>query len=274
MLLKRILICVGLLSSFLWADEVTPPPVSSATVSWDIACEKAFWPTLPNDAFGSQEILTYTVHWGVLKAGYGTIAVQNAEPVEDRPVYHLTMELSSSGLAGAVHKYYEKTNSWLDQGSLLSIRYTKETREGNYARDEHVILDQPCRRFYRHEERLDKGLSKTIQGRLPPDTVDMLGYLFRIRGLPLAEGAHYDLTLLSGDRLWPVTVHVIRRTKVSTPAGWFDCFFLEPVLRESRPDAKLRQLQVWVTADRRHIPVRLRMEANIGHITAELTKQP
>ena len=198
------------------------------------------------------------------------ISVQGVEPVEGRQTYRLRMELRSTGLTASIHQFSEVTETWLDQGSLTTLRYTRQARESKYAQDETVLLDQTCRRFCRHKHRLDKEKTEMHQGRLPGPTLDILGYLFYLRTLPLKEGQTYDLSLLSGDNVWPVTVRVTRRTKISSPAGWFETFFLEPKLREKPKGLKLRELQVWISADERRIPVRLRMELGIGHITAEL----
>jgi hypothetical protein len=252
---------------------VLNPDAPLYATAWEVACESSSWKAVVNNAFAEHETLSYAVKWAGIKAGKGTIAVDGLENEKGRSVYHLSMELSTSGMTGALHQYRERTDTWLDKESLLTFRYTKKTREGSYARDEEVTLDQACRRFDRYERRLDKGTEERKQARLPAETLDILGYLFYLRTLPLAEGGHYDLMLLSGDKLYPVTVNVIRRLKISSKAGWFDCFYLVPTLRAGvPPDLKLKQLEVWVSADPRHVPVRLRMEANVGHITAELIR--
>jgi hypothetical protein len=236
------------------------------------ACESVAWTPMANNAFGVGERLEYNVKWGAVKAGSGHLSVGGAETVNGRPVYTAAMELRTTGVTKSIHRFEDRSDSWIDQASLLPIKFTKKTREPKYQQDESVTFDQGCRTYKRHARRLDKGTEKNQEGPLPGDTLDILSYLYHLRALPLAEGSSYDLTLLSGDHLWPVTVHVKKRLKISTPSGWFDCFHLQPTLRPGAPtDRKLKAMEVWVTADARHLPVRLRMEANVGSITAELT---
>ena len=55
------------------------------------------------------------------------------------------------------------------------------------------------------------------------------------------------------------------------PAGTFDCFLVEPQLRTPGMFiAKGKKLQVWLTADDRHMPVRMRTEVFFGHVVADL----
>ena len=62
-----------------------------------------------------------------------------------------------------------------------------------------------------------------------------------------------------------------RRDTVKVKAGKFDCFVLEPVMREPGIFIhKGKKLEIWVTADERRMPVLMRCDIVIGHISAEL----
>jgi len=241
---------------------------------WKISCATASLPTMENHAFADHESLAYGVRWGAISAGRGLIEVQGIQTFDDRPAYRLSMWLETTGVVKTLHAYSEKTETWLDRATLLPLRYKKQTHEGHYERSEDVHLEPSCQRLTRVDRRLDKDIVERKQIRLPGPTLDILGYIFYLRTLPLKVGDHYDLTLVSGDHLYPVTVTVKDRLQVSTSAGWFDCFYVEPSLRGGEKTEKLRDLQLWLTADARKLPVRLRMGANFGHITAELIQSP
>ena len=67
---------------------------------------------------------------------------------------------------------------------------------------------------------------------------------------------------------------MLRREKISTPAGEFDTFLVEPEVKEiggvfrKSPNATLH---VWITADARRIPVRVQSKVVVGHFTMEMT---
>jgi anti-sigma-K factor RskA len=91
----------------------------------------------------------------------------------------------------------------------------------------------------------------------------------------LEVGQTYTVDVLSGEKVWPLVVKIEKRESVHVPAGRFDCFRVEPLLREPGIFvSKGKKLEVWLTADERHLPVRMRSEVLIGHVSAELMHDP
>jgi len=78
----------------------------------------------------------------------------------------------------------------------------------------------------------------------------------------------------SEDTVYPLMVKVKKRQTIKVKAGRFDCFLVEPQLR--KPGifiSKGKKLEVWLTADERRMPVLMRSEVFIGHVSAELVSQ-
>lgn len=238
-------------------------------IAWQVACRGASWPeSRPNRAFSRGERLDYSVSWGAIPSGKAVLEVAGGETVDGRPAYRLEMELRSIGLMSLVFTFSDRTISWLDRSSLTTLRLLRRTREPRYAREEFAVLDQSCRRYYRSETRADQRAATATQGRLPGPTHDPLGYVYYLRALPLAVGGRYGLNIFSGGRVRAVVFTARRREDISVPAGRFDCIFLES---EPRPGgAAIEDLRLWLSADARRLPVRLRFRAPVGHITAEL----
>ncbi len=235
-------------------------------------CQPGAFRQAPNHAFGERESLSFVVRWGVLKAGKAVLAVEGVDPVQKRPAYHLSMDIRSAGITDTLHPYSDRTDAWLDRDSLSTVRYIKHVRESHYEVVETVDFDQACGRFQKHEHRIDKHTIEDRSGPIPANTLDTYGALFYLRTLPLALGGRYDLELFTGDKVLPVTAVVRRKARIKVPAGRFDCFLIEPVLREASAFAKLKQIQWWFTTDDRHLPVRIRMEVAVGHMVANLDR--
>jgi hypothetical protein len=248
-----------------------PPAESIAAVEWVSACQPTPWRSLAQSAITPQEDLRYAVRWGILTAGKGRMRVDGLETINGRPAYRLGMDLETTGVTAKLHHYSDHLASWLDQVSLQPVHALKMTRQPGYHFDDTVIFDQACRRYYRHQYRGDKGRTTEKQGDLAPDTVDLLSYIFYLRTLPLEPGARFPLHLLTSDKAVSVTVVVRKREKISTPAGTFDTFFLEPEF-DPAEGKKVKEVQLWLSADARRLPVKIRLDVNIGHIVAELTR--
>ena len=68
---------------------------------------------------------------------------------------------------------------------------------------------------------------------------------------------------------WPLVVRVVRRQKITVPAGTFNTVLVEPALRkEGLFIQKGKKLEIWLTDDERHMPVFMRVEVFFGHISA------
>ena len=71
--------------------------------------------------------------------------------------------------------------------------------------------------------------------------------------------------------MYPLVVNVLKRETIKVPAGKFDCRVVEPFLRGPGIFiSKGKKLEVWLTDDADRIPVRMRSEVAIGHVSAEL----
>jgi hypothetical protein len=263
----RALFILVLSVSGLEAVEISSAPI--------VAVSTYPWRTVPNTAFRGEEHLFFVVKWGLVTAGYSTLSIHGVEPVRGRPAYHIVSEARSGGMVSALYKVEDHNEAWLDQDALVSIRYEKRIKEGKYRIEESTLIDQPKRRYHLQSYRLDKNLYEQKEGNLPPNVLDVLSSLYYVRVLPLAVGQSYTMDVLSGDKVYPLEVKVEKREKIKVAAGKFDTFQVEPLLRAPGIFiSKGKKLEVWLTADERHLPVRMRTEVFIGHVSAELLPPP
>src|SRR5438445_13283271 len=196
------------------AGNSSVPIVSISTFSVEastVAASTFTWRTVHNATFPKIENFSYVVKWGLLTAGYWSLSVKGVEPVNGRPTYHIVSEAKSGGVVGAFYTVEDHNESWLDEQSLVSVRYEKRVREGSYGLEESTIIDQPNRRFQTRSFRLDKNLYEQKEGDIPTDVLDVLGSLYYVRLLPLDIGQSYTMDVLSGDKVYPLVVKVEKR---------------------------------------------------------------
>jgi hypothetical protein len=229
-------------------------------------------PAVPRLRVG--EKLTFVIRWGLVTGGYSSLGVRELEPVAGRPAYHIVAEARSTGAVDAVYRVRDLNESWIAAESLGTLRYAKQIHEGNYRVEEETVLDQDEHLFHNRSYRIDKNEFEKTDGVIPPNALDVLGSLYYVRSLPLDVGKSYVIDVHSGKKVYPLVVHVIKRQKVKVRAGTFDCFLVEPQLRDPGIFiSKGKKLEVWLTTDDRHTPVLMRSEIFIGHVSAELVKQ-
>ena len=221
------------------------------------------------------EDLLFAIRWGVVTGGYATLTVPSIDLIGGQRAYHLLSEAKSTGVVETFYKVRDRNEAWLDTSFPRSLRYSKKILEGKYSVDEVVDLDQTARTFHRTEIRHDKNDAREEkQGTIPSNVLDILSSLYYVRSLPLEVGKSFTIDVHSGEKTWPLVVNVKKLEKVKVKAGKFLCYRVEPLLREPGIFiSKGKKLEVWLTADERHMPVLMRSEIFIGHVSAELVKQ-
>ena len=244
------------------AVHVSTAIVTSSTATWRVVL---------NTAFGTEEDLRYVISWGVVTGGYSTLNIRGLENINGRMAYHIVSDADSTGLVDTFYHVHDRNEAWLDQESLTTVRYEKHIREGKYRVEAKVTMDQVNHTYEDNSYRVDKDRYEVKSGTLPVNALDVLGSLYYVRTLPLALGESYSIDVYSNGKVFPLIVNVKKRQKIRVPAGKFDCFMVEPLLREPGIFvSKGKKLYVWLTADDRRIPVRMRSEVVIGHVAADL----
>jgi len=109
---------------------------------------------------------------------------------------------------------------------------------------------------------------------VPPCVHDVVGGLFFIRTLNLEPGQSANVPVTDGKKSVMAKVEAQARADVKTPAGTFHTIRYEVYLFNNVLYKRAAHLNVWVTDDRRRLPVqlRVRMTFTIGTITLQLEK--
>ena len=224
-------------------------------------------------AFNPGEDLLFRIRWGAMVGGYSTLTVPEIQLKDGRPAYHIVSEARSTAFVDTFYKVRDKNEAWLDTNTPRSLGYAKQLHEGKYRVEESVRFDPATNRYYMEEHRLDKKKRQSKEGDIPANVFDILSSFYYVRGMTLVVGQTISVDVHNGDKTWPLLVAVKKMERVKVKAGKFECYLLEPQLRESGLFIqKGKKLQVWVTADERHMPVQMRCDIKLGSVTAELVK--
>ncbi|MCX5782107.1 MAG: DUF3108 domain-containing protein [Elusimicrobia bacterium] len=221
------------------------------------------WRKETNNAFPANEKLLFEVSWKFLTIGYATLEVRGIENVGDRPAYHIVNETRSTPFFDKIYKVRNMYESWIDTESLCSLKYSENAYEKDEIKTKTVLYDQINLKY--------SVVGKEESGDIFPWIHDAFSSLYYIRTKELEVGKDYSIDVNSGDKSYPLIVKVLGREKKKVPAGEFECFILEPHVKEGTGIFKSSgRLWIWVTADQRKAPVMMRSQISIGSITARL----
>lgn len=210
-------------------------------------------------AFGPGEKLTFSIQYGFIKAG--TAEVEVSAPAGD-DTWLLTSRARTNSFFDVFFKVRDRIDSWIDPTTFESVRFEKRLREGKYKGDETVLFD-------REKQIALYGDSTEVV--LPPGTRDVFASFFWLRNRRLPIGEDISLTYHSSKKNWPTQVKVGPVELVKVPAGEFRCIRIEPRLQSVGVFKQTGRLRIWVTADKRRMPVKLESKVIFGAFEAVLT---
>jgi len=181
-----------------------------------------------------------------------------------RSVYKITSRTKSHWFFDAFFKVRDEITTYIDTNTFQSVKFRKKLREGSYSYDYSVDFDPDGM----------SAVSESPKGtrlvKIPEFTLDVLSAMYYMRTLDLKVGMKETVTVLDNDKLYPLDIKTIRRERISTRAGTFDCLVVIPELKSGGLFKNEGRITVWVTDDHRKIPVLMKSKAIIGAIIVEL----
>ena len=217
--------------------------------------------SLATRPFKPGEKLTYDVRFGSLKVGTGSMEVRGVENVRGEPAYHTVFRVKGGT---AFFKVDDQFESWFSAASLSSLRFYKDQEEGFKERTVRYDIF-PDRSSY--DELTDD------QGELPSvnNPLDDGSFLYFIRTVPLQLGQTYTFDRYFKPDRNPVTVKVLRKERVTVPAGTFDAIVVQPIIKSKGIFSEGGQAEVWLSDDDRRIVLQMKSQLKIGSLNLFLT---
>jgi hypothetical protein len=197
--------------------------------------------------FAPGERLTYAVRLSKLGvSGKGTMTVEAGPELRGRETVVLRFEVQAR--LGLV-KVSDRTESWLDARRMAALRYHKRERRPLAGSDEAVEMF-PDERRWRSED--------GNAGESPTDApLDELSFIYFVRTLPLEVDSVYRFDRHFDSARNPVTVRVLGRGTVETPAGSFRTLRVEMRVNDARRYHGEGVIRLDFTDDASRIPVRI-----------------
>jgi hypothetical protein len=218
----------------------------------------------------ARETLTYTIEWRLITAGKAT--VQWATTGRDTSQINLRVE--SVGLVSKLFKVEDNYTANLGAG-LCGQSVQMTSQEGSRERETKITFDYPNHRAdYLERDRAKNAVLLARETDIPPCVHEITGSLFFLRTLNLEPGQSALVPLSDGKKSAVAKVEAQQREEVRTPAGTFKTIRYEAYVFNNVLYRRPAHLYVWLTDDRRRLPVqlRVRMQLAIGTITLLLEK--
>ena len=239
----------------------TPPPVTTRPGG-----EQTSGAPLPSELpFKAGEQLNFQVYLGNATQPIATTSFQ----VRARSKYFnrdgILLAVKAQTVAAASRIFFanDVVNSYIDPNTLLPFRTELNLQEGRRRTTQTLTIDQD-----RGTAITDKGLSIEI----PVGTHDYVSVLYALRLFNLTPKKRNAVTLLVNNR--PLTLFIEALNRETIQLGGQQIPAVQLSLTTDDPQADKFGLRLWVSEDRRRLPLRVTANTAIGPVRADLAIIP
>jgi hypothetical protein len=223
-----------------------------------------------SNALPARETLYYNVEWRLITAGKAKIEWTSAP----RSGGHINLHLQSVGLVSKLFKVDDDYAVTLGAG-MCSESSVFTSQEGSRQRETRITFDANARKAdYLERDRLKNTVLLQKQIDIPTCVHDVAGGMFYLRSLNLEPAQSVNIPVSDGKKSVSAKVEAQAREDVKTPEGVFHTIRYEVYLFNDVLYHRPAHLNIWITDDRRRLPVqiRVRMTITIGTILLQLEK--
>jgi len=247
------------------ARNPTPAPVRpqpSNTLAGNSASSKSLPPGLP---FDIGEELNYNVFLGSAPTPVGTASfrVRARQKYFNRDGVLLTGQAGTNAAAQRIFFANDQISSYVDATTLLPFRTQLSLREGRRSVNDTIIFDQ------------DRGNALTDKGtriEIPVGTHDILSVLYALRSFDLTPPKRNAVSFIINNRPRTFFVKAERRETIQLNNKAIEAVQLS--LTTDDPQSDKFALRLWVSTDRRRLPLRATAATELGLVRADLAIIP
>ncbi|MEZ5428834.1 MAG: DUF3108 domain-containing protein [Pyrinomonadaceae bacterium] len=184
--------------------------------------------------------------------------------------------VSKGGVLKLFNFKFDQSIESLVDGQMFHILQTvKRDEQGDRVRDSEALFDYPSGKVTYIETDPNDLTRPPRQMASPIETgvQDMISGAYLLRQLPLEVGKTFDLRISDSGLVYKVPVKVTEREKKKSILGKKWCFRLEPdVFGEGRLIEREGKMIIWITDDKRRLPVQAQINTSLGKVVVKLKK--
>ena len=209
------------------------------------------------------ERMEFSVSWGRVRLGEGSIEVEAIDSIDDRETYRVAMEAWGGP---PFYRVQDRQVSWIRPQPLSSVRFEQRLSEGSYKRDTRYSFDLDGMTYDRHDIVDGEWRARNEETAVPilEGALDDVSFLFFARLLPLEVGQRYEFDRYFKESGNPVIIEVLRREEIRVPAGTFQTIVVRPIIQAGGAFGDGGEAELYLTDDDRRLIVRLKTSMAVG----------
>lgn len=220
-----------------------------------------------NLPFSPGEKMVFQVKWEFITAGEASLEVGPMVTVDGYNAFHIIFKARTSEFVDVFYKVRDTIESFVDEDMNNSLLYRKQ-HKGKSQKEVVVNFN------WQAQEATYSNFGQALDPiPLLPGTFDPLSVFFAFRLFDLDANRKVIVPVTDGKKCVKGIARVIGREKIEITGTEYDAYLVEPDLENIGGVFKKSQgakLQIWVTADEKHIPIRIKSKIAVGSFIADL----
>ncbi|HET8810812.1 MAG TPA: DUF3108 domain-containing protein [Flavobacteriaceae bacterium] len=220
-------------------------------------------------AFEDGEWLKFRIHYGWFNASFATLEVKE-ENFRGHPVYHVIGHGESTGLLDLFFEVDDTYESYINKETGLPMRFIRKINEGGYEKNNMIDFDQANNKAVVTNRIKNTAEIFTIKNKVQ----DMLSafYFLRneIQGKQFQKGDEIVTNMFFDNENYKFVSKFLGRETINTEFGKIACLKFRPFVQAGRVFKEKESLTFWISADKNHIPIKIKAELAVGSLEADL----
>jgi len=219
-----------------------------------------------NTAFQSGESVTFKAYYALasvyFSAGEAVFNV-NLEQLNGKAVYHLSGTGKSNSFVDDFFKVRDKYESYIDTGTLQPYKFIRNVNEGGYKTYENITFNRTT------------GTAITTAGvfKVPSCIQDVLSSIFYARNIDFNKYKVQDtipFSMFLDNQIYHLHIRYLGKEIIKTRYGKFRTIKFKPLLIKGTIFEGGEKMNVWVSDDSNHLPLRIESPVTVGKIYADM----
>lgn len=206
--------------------------------------------------FPINERLNYGGFFGPFRVGSSYLEISGPLELDENYAYVIMSSQKTEGIFSIFFYINDFYCSYVDTASFSTLKFIKKIHEGNYKNE--VTLDfKEDSVIYSNGERSPK----------ISEAKDIFASLYYMRTLKFSSGDTLKIPFHSSGKNYKMIVPVSGPYPVNVPEGKFEALMLSPDVPEGKIFGSDEPIEIWVTNDSAHIPVKIQTRLKFGTVS-------
>lgn len=214
-------------------------------------------------AFEVPERLEYSIRWEFVHAGNSVLEILP----EDEQTLKIISTAWSSKFLSVFYKVEDRIEVVVDTSSLLPSTYRLKLREGRHRKEREVFFVREAGKIVQNDIHKEEIKEYEAEGAV----YDPISAFYLLRNMEAEVGKPLFVKVFDNGKLYDVEVQVLKKEKISVPAGTFDTILVKPLLKSEGIFMRKGDVYIWLTDDEKKIPVKMKSKVKVGAVNAVLT---